>query len=479
MQPWFSDSHRRRFWLVEGQEDSHFRVYRENDGKTTKTNAWFSVAGTIEEVNALADKFQEEGTLNAKVNAEKLRSVIPRFEQGEEKRRRRDYRQLQKARFARPEPGFSLYEGRTRGKRARYTFDDGEDVFDSDALSTRRSTRQATPSDSGPVITASGRQVKARVGGVYGETLSTDQRREYDYNSGVGEAEGEDSDDEMPATAPTGRPMRSARANPTATNGRDRYNGGDDMDTESDEKQSEGEEWSGDENEPDDEESEGDDSEEDVTDDELAADEGDMQKSLVVRLKYRPKKTPIPPSSRARTPLQTLDNNGNTNGIHAGADGVGNTSTTENKQSQPSISSASPPAPMEIVQPSPQRIVPQGFAAGQQVLKMPVEVMHGIEVPGAPPRSQFDHPTVADNTTGGQYSSPIQPKSEDSAPSTAEASKIQTGTTSPATTKSSYSTLPPTTVPDMSTGVHAPNGISSEGAPKQQYQLQPHVMDVS
>jgi hypothetical protein len=84
VQPWFSDSYRRRYWLIEGQEDSFFRVYRENDGKTTKSNTWFSVAGSIEEVAALADKFTDEGTTNAKINAEKLRSAIPRFEVGEE-----------------------------------------------------------------------------------------------------------------------------------------------------------------------------------------------------------------------------------------------------------------------------------------------------------------------------------------------------------------------------------------------------------
>ena len=83
VQPWFSDSYRRRYWLVEGQEDSFFRIFRENDGKIAKSNTWFSVAGSIDEINALADKFAEEGTANAKVNAEKLRSTIPRFEAGE------------------------------------------------------------------------------------------------------------------------------------------------------------------------------------------------------------------------------------------------------------------------------------------------------------------------------------------------------------------------------------------------------------
>ncbi len=60
-----------------------------------------------------------------------------------QKRRKREYRQAQKARWTRPEPGFSLYEGRTRGKRARYTFSDNEEDFYSDARELRRSGRNA------------------------------------------------------------------------------------------------------------------------------------------------------------------------------------------------------------------------------------------------------------------------------------------------------------------------------------------------
>lgn len=84
VQPWFSDQYRRKYWLVEGLEDSHFRIYRENDGKTAKTNTWFSVAGSIQDVTMLADKFGEEHTQNSKVISDKLRSAIPRFEAGEE-----------------------------------------------------------------------------------------------------------------------------------------------------------------------------------------------------------------------------------------------------------------------------------------------------------------------------------------------------------------------------------------------------------
>ena len=84
VQPWFSDQWRRKYWLIEGLDDSYFRIYRENDGKTAKTNTWFSVAGSIQDVAALADKFAEEHTQNSKLNGDKLRAAIPRFEAGEE-----------------------------------------------------------------------------------------------------------------------------------------------------------------------------------------------------------------------------------------------------------------------------------------------------------------------------------------------------------------------------------------------------------
>lgn len=60
----------------------------------------------------------------------------------------------------------------------KYTFSD-EDEDGSDATSARRSTRNSginTPAEpSGPTFTASGRQVKARVRGAYGETLLSTQ----------------------------------------------------------------------------------------------------------------------------------------------------------------------------------------------------------------------------------------------------------------------------------------------------------------
>jgi len=95
-----------------------------------------------------------------------------------QKRKRREYRVNRSAAFTRPDPGFSLYEGRTRGKRLRYTFEEG-DEFDSDDAPVRRSGRQSardsSPLHSGPTVTASGRQVRSRATGTYGETLHSGQ----------------------------------------------------------------------------------------------------------------------------------------------------------------------------------------------------------------------------------------------------------------------------------------------------------------
>ena len=59
----------------------------------------------------------------------------------------------------------------------RYTFDDDDDGADEDELAPRRSTRnsdRSTPAE-GPTVTASGRTVRPRGGGMYGETLLSGQ----------------------------------------------------------------------------------------------------------------------------------------------------------------------------------------------------------------------------------------------------------------------------------------------------------------
>ncbi|CRG87102.1 hypothetical protein PISL3812_04117 [Talaromyces islandicus] len=264
VQPWGRDEIKRRYWLVEGQDDTHFRLYRESN-PALKTNTWWSVAGTIEEIKAVAERLAQEKSQNSKKLSERIMNAVPRFEGGEEKRRRRDYRMARKAAFTRPEPGFSLYEGRTRGKKLKYTYSDDEDIFSDDLPTTRRSARNAsgttTPGEPlGPVFTASGRQVRARAGGLYGESMLSGQRDEEDQDNGEGL-----------------QPRTRGQANGYANN----YVDG--MSDESDAASS----WKGDDESPNENENEfeGDD-EEEASEDESSDAEDGQQHSLVVHLHY-------------------------------------------------------------------------------------------------------------------------------------------------------------------------------------------------
>lgn len=84
VQPWGSDGDKRRYFLVEGQDDTAFRVYREsNPAGTNRT--WWSVAGSIEELKALADKLEtKDGGPKARKLSQKILQAIPRFEAGDE-----------------------------------------------------------------------------------------------------------------------------------------------------------------------------------------------------------------------------------------------------------------------------------------------------------------------------------------------------------------------------------------------------------
>ncbi|GES66909.1 hypothetical protein ATEIFO6365_0004009900 [Aspergillus terreus] len=269
VQPWGRDGLKRRYWLIEGLDDTHFRLYRESN-PALKNVTWWSVAGTIPELTAIAEKLEQERSTNSKKLSEKIRLSIPRFEGSEEKRKRRDYRIARKAQFARPEPGFSLYEGRTRGKKLKYTYSDDEDIFSDGLPATRRSTRNtsgvSTPIEpAGPRFTASGRQIRSRAGGLYGETLLSGQRDE------------EEEEEE-------GRPQRTRT---TRANGYT-YEMDYEMGEGSDGGESSGNEWQGGEEE-DENEFEGDD-EEEVSGDESVVNA--ENRSLVVQLRYNKDKMP-------------------------------------------------------------------------------------------------------------------------------------------------------------------------------------------
>ncbi|KAI1104650.1 hypothetical protein F4804DRAFT_179298 [Jackrogersella minutella] len=215
VQPWGSDSDKRRYYLIEGLDDTHFRVYRESNPQGFN-RTWWSVAGSIDELKALAEKLQgTDGGPKAKKLAHKMLAAVPRFEATEEKRKRREYRVMRKEQFKRPEPGFSSYEGRTRGKRMKYTYSDDEDFLsDSTLRRSSRNTRNPTPAEpAGPVVTASGRRVKAP------------SRMTVDASSNIVTISPTTSHSHNEATAskesslgPSGRPRRSAAVN-HGTNG--------------------------------------------------------------------------------------------------------------------------------------------------------------------------------------------------------------------------------------------------------------------
>ncbi|KAI1274817.1 hypothetical protein F5Y07DRAFT_207234 [Xylaria sp. FL0933] len=290
VQPWGSDSDRRRYFLVEGLDDTHFRVYRESN-PAGFNRTWWSVAGSIDELNALCDKLLTvDGGPRARKLAQKMQAAIPRFEATEEKRKRREYRLLRKEQFKRPEPGFSMYEGRTRGKRMKYTYSDDEDFY-SDST-TRRSTRNTgthTPAEpAGPVTTASGRQIKAP------SRMTVDASNNIVTTSPTHETE--DSRPKEASVGPGGRPRRSAAVN-HGTNGwapsKKKRNSSEDDEMDEDEDDSEPD--LGDDEEDDhvpDADSEGgeDDDEDEYDEDEAMVDDDldDASKSMVVKLKYSP-----------------------------------------------------------------------------------------------------------------------------------------------------------------------------------------------
>ena len=292
VQPWGRDSEKRRYWLIEGQDDTSFRLYRESNPARAK-NTWWSVAGTIDEMKATAVQLETEGGQAGRRLAHSIYSAIPRFEATDEKRKRREYRLAQRARFTRPELGFSLYEGRTRGKRMKYTYSDEDD---SEAPSTRRSTRGSgvvTPQeDAGPTFTASGRQVRSRVGGMYGETVTGARGSGTVAPSAETEAGVDGPEDEL---LTNGRPRRSASRKEVNgwAKGEDHietYNSVDEMDEESDAASSGGdaEDYAGDYEDEDD--GKGDSVEEmDEDDDEdmMSEDDRPQHRSLVVQLKVK------------------------------------------------------------------------------------------------------------------------------------------------------------------------------------------------
>ncbi|RMJ06986.1 hypothetical protein CDV36_013423 [Fusarium kuroshium] len=299
VQPWGSDGDKRRYFLIEGQDDTAFRIYRESNPAGTK-RTWWSVAGTIDELKALAEKLEvKDGGPKARKLAQKMISAVPRFEAGEEKRKRREYRQMRKEQFKRPEPGFSLYEGRTRGKKMKYTYSDDEDIFsDSTTRRSARNTGTHTPVETGPVTTSSGRQIRAptRLNPATG-------------SSAPGSVQGDTSEvDKENSVGPTGRPRRSAAVNHGTSGWAGTSNGSRRKTADDSENESEAE-FGDDEEDVDEHVPEESEDEDEFDEDEAMVDDdlNDSTRSLVVKLSVTPPKlrSVLAPNSQARNKLPT------------------------------------------------------------------------------------------------------------------------------------------------------------------------------
>ena len=193
----------------------------------------------------------------------------------------------------RPEPGFSLYEGRTRGKRIKYTYSD-EEGAGSD-VSLRKSSRPSgisTPAEpAAPTYTASGRQVRSKHGATYGGTTRAGHHEQKgdEVESGMDVA---DDEDDQPVIR---RPRRFSGTNGIRPRGRpkklDESASSEESDIGSDTPSSH--DWNNMDDDPDDRDENDDDEmsdEEEDEQDELQPNQG----SLVVALRYGKGKSASP-----------------------------------------------------------------------------------------------------------------------------------------------------------------------------------------
>ncbi|KAI7787677.1 hypothetical protein LA080_015046 [Diaporthe eres] len=387
VQPWGHDSEKRRYYLVEGDDNCSFRIYREGNPAALYNRQWISVAGSIDEARALAEKLGKDNGQNARKLSKSILNNIANFEEKEEKRKRREYRRTQKERFRRPEPGFSLYEGRTRGKRVKYTYSDDEDFY-TDSTNNRRSTRNTrnhTPVEAGPVITASGRQSRPP------PRLTADNMSNGDTSAapsvqGDGAA-GDNLDTEMseaPEIGPAGRPRRSAAAQHT-TNGwstsrkRNRPYVSDDEDEDESEPDF-GEE--GDDHIPQDETEDEEEFENDAVDedDEVAPDSPDSTDSRMVKLHIK----------------VNFDKDGKAKRLAKKRGSMESASTPSNIASSPEAAeSASEGSPSDIPEHEPEH-------TGDVIQAAPLKRAE----PGVPSASASEAPSAAPTQASGTLSTP-------------------------------------------------------------------------
>lgn len=300
VQPWGTDSLKRRYWLIEGHTDAPFRLYRETSAKMsrdakTAQDTWWSMAGTIDELKAFGDKLREEKSQAARRLADGITASIPRLELAEDKRRKREYRASRKAAFA-TKPDYSMYEGRTRGRRQRYNFsEEDSEAEDTDRGALRSSNRisdRSTPADNAnTTVTASGRQVKSRFGRSYGDPM---QASDASSREGTANVLDDGDEDELLGSG-GGRPRRATRDHRNGRSAKSRSRLGNaykslSSSEEEDDALSTGDEWAGDDDDiigKYDEEEEEDDAMSDSDSIDSLTHHDVTPKELVVKLKVR------------------------------------------------------------------------------------------------------------------------------------------------------------------------------------------------
>ena len=231
-------------------------------------------------------------------------------------------------------------------------------------LSTRRSNRQSglsTPAESsGPTFTASGRQVRSRHGGAYGEIVLSGQQ-DATESSKIGGLDGAEDDEDEDEPVSRGRPRRAAqqirvKANPLSKKHTEGYDSLGSMDDESDATTT-GNEWDGgDEDEPDDHVDD-EDEDEDVDMSDNSEEQDDPRQTLVVSLRYT-KSHPSPPSQDTRNgPAISEDHSnppmttGNSNGPSKDACSTDSMNEMLNDTPKPTQDAAPTPRPIQQAAP--------------------------------------------------------------------------------------------------------------------------------
>ena len=85
VQPWGRDGDKRRYWLVEGRDDTSFRLYRESN-PALKTHTWWSMAGSIDELKVVSQKLEQDGSQISRRLGQRITNALPRFLATEEVR---------------------------------------------------------------------------------------------------------------------------------------------------------------------------------------------------------------------------------------------------------------------------------------------------------------------------------------------------------------------------------------------------------